>query len=115
MYHNKTLPYLASQTRELGNVGVAEELLCVEPLLGEAPDAHGQGGNLLLERRLPAQVAVSVCCHQFIRVHHGSFNGNVTAGYGFGKGRVGVQRVPQCKETKALPKLWLHNHTYVFV
>lgn len=61
---NQAKSYLASQARELGDVGVAEVLLRVEALLGEAPYPHRQGGDLLLEGRLPAEVPISVCFHQ---------------------------------------------------
>lgn len=56
--------HLASQARELGDVGVPEVLLRVEAFLGKAPNPHRQGSDLLLKGRLPAEVSISVCLHQ---------------------------------------------------
>lgn len=52
---------MSTEADELGDEGLAEEVISVQPFLGETPDPDRQRRDFLLESRLPAQVPFSIC------------------------------------------------------
>lgn len=52
--------YLSAKTGELRDEGVAQQIFGVKTFLGKTPDSDSQRSDLLLERRLPTQVAIPI-------------------------------------------------------